>query len=172
MPGSNHTSRTRRSVAPAEWYKQENATPPGIQPQTFAIIKVDLGSCYLFVPPDRLLHSFYVKTAGHKDVCRDLRPASKEDSTQGRIFSLIPKLAKLGLQSEDIEKRGPTAKAFEHFPFIYTTAWGLWYSMLIHLQNSGSNSAASKTVAKNWITVRRSSSSSQCQIEPIPIVFS
>ena len=48
------------SVTPAERSWQGNATPPGTQPQTFTLIKVDLGSCYLFLPNNRLLHSLYV----------------------------------------------------------------------------------------------------------------
>ena len=41
------------------------------------------------------------------------------------------------------------ANAPERLPFTCTTAWGLRYIMLIHLRNSGSNPAVSKTVVKN-----------------------
>ena len=48
------------------------------------------------------------------------------------------------------------ANALERLPFTYTTAWGLWYIMLIHMRNSGSNQAVSKTVAKNrWSTISK-----------------
>ena len=97
------------SVTPAEGPWQGDATHPSTQSQTFALIKIDLGTCYFFVPPNRLLHCQYIKSAGHKDsdiidVYRDLRAntASKGESTQG----WIPKPTEQGLQSEDIEKRG------------------------------------------------------------------
>ena len=40
------------------------------------------------------------------------------------------------------------AETLECFPFTCTTACGLWYIMLIYLQNSGLNPAVSKTVTK------------------------
>ena len=44
----------------------------------------------------------------------------------------------------------------ERLPFTCTTAWGLWYIMLIHLRNSGLNPAVSKTDAKNrWSTLSK-----------------
>ncbi len=39
----------------------------GIQPQTFALVQVDIGTCYLFVSLDHHLHRYYVQTAGHED---------------------------------------------------------------------------------------------------------
>ena len=48
------------------------------------------------------------------------------------------------------------ANALERLLFTCTTAWGLWYIMLIHLWNSGSNPAVYKTVAKNqWSTLSK-----------------
>ena len=41
------------------------------------------------------------------------------------------------------------ANATERLPFTCTTAWGLWFIMLIHLRNSDLNLAVSKTDAKN-----------------------
>ena len=91
---------------------QRNVTPPGSLPQTFTLIKVDLGPCYLLLLHSRLLHSFYVKTAGHKDsdiirvrwyLCR--KKSSKRNAAQGRNCLLIPKPTEQGIQSEDIEKR-------------------------------------------------------------------
>ena len=41
------------------------------------------------------------------------------------------------------------ANAIERLLFTCTAAWVLLYIMLIHLRNSGSNPAVSKTVAKN-----------------------
>ena len=80
------------SVSPAEGFWQGNATLPGTQPQTFALIKIDLGTCYFFVPLNHLLHCLYVRSAGHKDsdiigVRRDLHSdiANKKDSAQGQI---------------------------------------------------------------------------------------
>ena len=49
-----------------------------------------------------------------------------------------------------------TANTLERLPFTCTTAWGLWYIMLIQLRNSGLNPAVSKTVAKNrWSTLSK-----------------
>ena len=86
------------SVTPAEASSQGNATPPGTQPQTFALIKIDFGTCYFFVSPDRLLDCLYVWSARHKDcdiirVRKNLRydTASKKESTLGWICCLIPK---------------------------------------------------------------------------------
>ena len=92
------------SVTPAEGPWQGDAIPRGTKPQTFALIEIDIGTCYFFVPLNRLLHSQYVQMAGHKDsdiigVRRDLHPntTSKEDHTQGRISFLIPKPTEQGL---------------------------------------------------------------------------
>ena len=45
---------------------QGNATPPGTQLQTFAIIKIDFGTCCFFVPLNclshRLFHRLYVRS--------------------------------------------------------------------------------------------------------------
>ena len=86
--------------------------PTRHQPHSFALINVHLGACYFFVPLNRLLHSQYVQSAGHKDsdiigVCRDLHPntTGKGDSTQVEISLLISKPTEQGLQSDDIEKR-------------------------------------------------------------------
>ena len=102
---------TDGSVTPAEGSWQENATPPGTQPQIFALNNIDSGTCYFFVPLNRLLHRLYVRSAGRKDsnnigVHRDRSDtASKKDSTQGHICRPIPKPKEQGLQSKDIEKR-------------------------------------------------------------------
>ncbi len=37
------------------------------EPQTFAFVKIDLGSCFSFVLGSRLLHSLYIQAAGYKD---------------------------------------------------------------------------------------------------------
>ena len=100
------------SVTPAEGPKQRNATPPCIQSQTFALIKIDLGTCYFFVSQNRLLHRQYVQSARNKDsdiigVRRDLRPnpSGKGDSIRSRISLLIPKPMEQGLQSKDVQNR-------------------------------------------------------------------
>ena len=77
------------------------------------------------------------------------KTASKRDTAQGQISPLIPKPTEQRLQSKDIEKRRQGAALpdrtldRERFPFPCTTAWGLWYIMLIHLLNSGLNLADS-----------------------------
>ena len=49
-----------------------------------------------------------------------------------------------------------SVNASERSPFTCTTASGLWYNMLIHLQNSGLIPAVSKTIAKNrWSTLSK-----------------
>ena len=87
------------------------STHPDTKPQTFAFVKIDLGSCYSFILDNRLLHSLYVQVAGHKDgdiigVCRNpcYKRASKRDTMQVQICPLLPKPSK-ELQSKDIEKR-------------------------------------------------------------------
>ena len=114
-------------------------------------------------------HSLYVQEAGHKDsdvIGKHGNPyckrASKRDTMKGKICPLIPKPSEQGLQSEDIEKRREgnpcrtdrsITNAPERLPFTCTTAWGLWYIMLIHQRNSGLNPAVLKTDAKNrWST--------------------
>ena len=92
-------------------------------------------------------------------------PCRKRDTAQGRIGPLIPKPTEKGLQSEEIEKRRQRqfcrtehsiANALQRLPFTCTTAWGLWYVMLIHLQNSDWNPAVSKTDAKKqWSTLSK-----------------
>ena len=86
--------------------------PPSTEPQTFAFVKIDLGSCNPPVPDNRLFHSLYIQPAGYKDCdvisergnpCR--KAANKRDTAQGRTCPLIPKPAQEGLQREDIEKR-------------------------------------------------------------------
>ena len=113
--------------------------------------KIDLGSCYLFVPCNRLL-SLYVQAAKHKDsdiigVCGYLccKRASKRDTAQGRTCLLIPKPTERRLQSENIEKRRQgqpcqtyrsIVNASERFLFTCTTVCMLWYIMLIHLRSN------------------------------------
>ena len=84
---------------------------------------------------------------------------SKKDTTQGRTCPL----PFLSLQSRGskvrTQRRGDggqhyqtdcsIANALECLSFTCTTARGLWYIMLIHLRNSGLNSAVSKTDVKN-----------------------
>ena len=148
------------------------ATHPSTEPQTFAFVKIDLGSCNPLVLDNNLFHSLYIQPAGYKhcDVisergnpCR--KAASKRDTAQGRTSPLIPKPAQEGLQREEIEKRRQRAALPdrtldrdhpERLPFTCTTARGLWYIMLIHLRNSGSNPPVSKTDAKNrWSTLSK-----------------
>ena len=48
------------------------------------------------------------------------------------------------------------SNALKRLPFTCTSAWGLWYIMLIHLRNSGLNLAVSKTDAKiRWSTLSK-----------------
>ena len=100
------------SVTPAEGPWKSIATPPSAELQTFAFVKIDLGSCNPLVLDNRLFHSLYIQAAGYKDCdvisergnpCR--KRASKRDTAQGRTCPLIPKPAEEGLQREDIEKR-------------------------------------------------------------------
>ena len=100
------------SITPAEGPWKGIATPPSTEPQTFAFIKVNLGSCNLLLLANHLLHSLYILAAGYKDCdiirergnpCR--KRASKRDIAQGQICSLIRKPTKQGLQSEDLEQR-------------------------------------------------------------------
>ena len=51
------------SVTPVEGSRLGNTTPPGTQPLTFALFKIYLGSCYLFIPCDHLFHCLYVQMA-------------------------------------------------------------------------------------------------------------
>ena len=65
----------------------------------FALIKVDLGPCYLLVPHNHLLHSFYVQTAGHivsayADTFAERGPAKR-----------MPRRARLAFSSLSLEKR-------------------------------------------------------------------
>ena len=167
-----HPKDADGSVTPAEGPWKGIATSPSTEPQTFALVKIDLDSCNPLVLDNRLLHSLYIQAAGykHRDIigergnpCR--KRASKRDTVQGRICPPIPKPTEQGLQSWDIEKRRQgqpcriersIANTLERLPFTCTTAWGLWYIMLIHLQNSDLNPAVSKTVAKNrWSTLSK-----------------
>ena len=114
------------------------ATPPSTEPQNFAFVKVDLGSCNPLLLANRLLHSLYILAAGYEDCniisecgnpCRKM--VSKRDTAQSRISPFIPKPTEQGLQSEDIEKRGQgklcwtkrlIANASERLPITCTTA--------------------------------------------------
>ena len=93
-----HPKDADGSVTPAEGSWQRNATPPGTQLQTFALIKIYFGTCYFFVPLNRLLHRLFIRSARHKDsdiigVRIDLRSdtAGKKDLAQDRICRPIPK---------------------------------------------------------------------------------
>ena len=99
-------------VTPAEGPWKSIATPPSTEPQTFALVKIDLGSCNPLVLDNCLFHSLYIQPAGFKDCdvigerwnpCR--KAASKRDTAQCRTCPLIPKPAQEGLQREDIKKR-------------------------------------------------------------------
>ena len=168
-----HPEDADGSVTPAEGPWKSIATPPSTEQETFAFVKIELGSCNPLVLDNRLFHSLYIQPAGYKDCdvisecgnpCR--KAANKRDTAQGRTCPLIPKPAQEGLQRKDIEmRRGDRGQpcrtersiaiAPERLPFTCTTAWGLWYIMLIHLWNSGLNPAVSKTVAKNrWLTLK------------------
>ena len=63
----SHPEDADESVTPAEGLWQDIATPPSTELQTFAFVKIDLGSYYLFVLGNHLLHSLYVQAAGYKD---------------------------------------------------------------------------------------------------------
>ena len=101
-----HPEDADESVTPAEGPWKGITTPPSTEPQTFAFVKIDLGSCYPLVLANRLLHSLYIQAAEYKDCdiiserrnpCR--KRASKRDTAQGRICPLIPKPTKQGLLS-------------------------------------------------------------------------
>ena len=91
------------STNPVEGPWKSIATPPSTEPQTFAFVKIDLGSCDPLALDNRLFHSLYIQTAGHKhcDVisergnpCREA--TNKRYTEQGRTCPLIPKPAQLG----------------------------------------------------------------------------
>ena len=103
-----HTEDAESSVTLAKRPWQGNATPPSTYPQTFALIKIDLGPCCLLIPCNRHLHSLYVQTVRYKDsdiisvggyLCR------KRNAAQSRTCLPISKPTEQGLQSEVIEKR-------------------------------------------------------------------
>ena len=86
------------------------------------------------------------------------RPAKGTPHRAGLAFIPLSRASKAGIQKrrkgQPCQTDRSTANASECFPFTYTTASGLWYMMLIHLRNSGSNPAVSKTVGKNrWSTL-------------------
>ena len=104
---------------------------PGTQPQTFTLIKVHFGSCYLFVPHNCLLHSLYVQTVGHKDsdiigvhgyLCH--KRASKRNPVQSWTCLPIPKLTDEGFQSEDIQKMRQRTTLLDQ-PFVRESPWVL-----------------------------------------------
>ena len=106
-----HPEDADGSVTPAEGPWKSSATPPSTEPQTFAFVKIDFGSCNPLVLDNRLFHSLYIQPAGYKDCdviserghpCR--KAASKRDTAKGRTCPLIPKLAHEGLQRKDIEE--------------------------------------------------------------------
>ena len=108
-----HPEDADGTVTPVEGHWQGDAPPLDTQPQAFALVKVDLGTCYLFVSLDRLLHCHYVQMGEHEDsdiigerwnLCSDT--ADWHDSTLGRTGPLIPEPSEQELQSKDIEKRG------------------------------------------------------------------
>ena len=134
-----------------------------------SLLSVNLVSCHLLIPCNCFLHSFYARTAGHKnwdiigesgDSCPDTTFKWKYD--QGWIC-LITKPMKL--QGKNVGKRRQGAalphrllnrEDSERFPFTCTTVWGLWYRMLIHLWNPSLNLAASKTAARNrWSSLSK-----------------
>ena len=96
--------------------RRSSALGSVLWPQTFALIKGDLGPYYLLVTRRHLIHRFYVQTAGHKDndiisvhgyICR--KRTSKKKAARNRTCFLIAKQPEQGLQSEDTEKRRPGA---------------------------------------------------------------
>ena len=118
-----------------------DAISPGTQPQTFALVKVDLGTCHLLVPLDHHLHCYYVQSARHEDtnvgnLCSDA--ADQGDSAQGQTCSLIPQPTEQRLQSEDIEKRGQGQPCRIDRSIVKASE-----SLHHHLRNSGSNPAVS-----------------------------
>ena len=72
-----------RFIILAEESWLESTTTPGTQPQTFALIKIDLGTCYFFIPLNRILHSLYVHSVGHKDGYIIIVRGHREDETGG-----------------------------------------------------------------------------------------
>ena len=72
----------------------DGSVTPSTEPQTFAFVKIDLGSGYPLVLANRLLHSLYIQAAGYNIIGERGNPcpkrASKRDTEQG-------------FQSEDIE---------------------------------------------------------------------
>ena len=152
--------------------------------QTFAFVKIDLGSCNPLVLANRLLHSYYVQAAGHKDCdiisergnpCR--KRASKRDTAQGRICLPIPKPTKQGPQSEDIEKRRQGAALPDRTldrEHLRTPSVHLYHCLrvVVHHANLSAefrfNPVVSKTVTKNrWSTLSKVLDWSKLMVNPI-----
>ena len=55
------------SFTPVEGLSQGITTSPSTELQTFAFVKIDLGSSYSFVLSNRSLHSLYIQATGYKD---------------------------------------------------------------------------------------------------------
>ena len=62
-----HPKDADGSVTPAEGHWKGIAIPPRTEPQAFAFVKIDLGSCNPLVLVNRLLHSHYIQAAGYKN---------------------------------------------------------------------------------------------------------
>ena len=136
-----HPEDADGSVTPAEEPWKGIATPPSTEPQTFAFVKIDFGSCNPLVLANRLLHSLYIQAVGYKhcDIISKCRNTCRKRASD---------------RGWPCQTERSIANALECLTFTCTTAWGLWYIMLIHLWNSSSNSAVSKAVAKNrWSTL-------------------
>ena len=100
-----HLKDADGSIAPAEGSRLWNAISPVSQLQNIALVKIDLSSCKLFIPRDRLLHSLHVLTTRHEHL----------DSWQtgfrvGLVLLSTSKPTEQGLQAEELKKRrqGPT----------------------------------------------------------------
>ena len=68
-------------VTPAEGPWKGIAIPPNTKPQTFAFVKVDLGSGSPLVLANRLLQSLYILVAGYED-CDIISERGKKEGQQ------------------------------------------------------------------------------------------
>ncbi len=84
-----HAEDTDGSVDLAEGPWKGIATHLSTEVQTFAFVKIDLGSCYLLVLTNHL-HSLYIQVAGYKDC--DIIGERGSPYRKGLIFPLIPNL--------------------------------------------------------------------------------
>ena len=62
-----HPEDADGSVTPAEGPWKSIDTHPNTEPQTFAFVKIELGSCNPLVFDNRLCHILYIQPVGYKD---------------------------------------------------------------------------------------------------------